>query len=461
MKALSGFLADWFSSTRLDEIPDGVRRRARLAIADAIGVGIAASQSDAGGPYCYYGEFRAAGSGATLLTGGEAEASEAALVNGGLIHSLEFDDTHTASIIHGSSVVLPAALALAECNGLSGGEFMRVYSVGYEMLIRIGLAAPGELQDRGFQVTSLAGAMVASGMAATVMGLSKHQCVDAIGISLSQAAGSMEFLSNGSSVKSLHPGWAAHSGIKAAQFAQAGITGPASAFEGRYGYFSLFASSDGREAADRVAGVSGKWHIEEIATKFYPCCHYIHPFLEAAGILRARRIEPADVERVVLFVAEGAAAVICDPWETKLRPPTSHAMRWSLPMCFANMFLTGAAGLDMFEKPPDRLAQEFANRIAWKPFLETSFPRRFDALVHCHLADGETIEIHIDDALGNASRPPAEADIWEKFDANLRLSDGHDAGVLRSMFENLEDMASLEPLSRALRAGFTRQMGLI
>jgi len=81
------------------------------------------------------------------------------------------------------------------------------------LLIRMGLAAPGTFQARGFQVTSVAGTLVAALVAAELWNLDDDKCVMAMGIALSQASGVFEFLTNASSVKSLHPGWAAHAGI--------------------------------------------------------------------------------------------------------------------------------------------------------------------------------------------------------------------------------------------------------
>ncbi|MBI2616318.1 MAG: MmgE/PrpD family protein, partial [Gemmatimonadetes bacterium] len=121
--------------------------------------------------------------------------------------------------------------------------------------------------------------------------------VGALGIALSQASGVMEFLTNGSSVKSLHPGWAAHGGVVAALLARSGMTGPETSLEGRHGLFRQFAADD--KAPERFRALIGdigrKWHLPDAAYKFYPCCHYLHPFIEAAGILAERgvRAEPA------------------------------------------------------------------------------------------------------------------------------------------------------------------------
>ena len=90
-------------------VPVEVMASARLHMLDAVGVGLAASALDQGAAYR---NLASGNNGAiTVLTGARvSNAAEAALINGGLIHSLEYDDTHTASIVHGSSVLAPAAL---------------------------------------------------------------------------------------------------------------------------------------------------------------------------------------------------------------------------------------------------------------------------------------------------------------------------------------------------------------
>jgi 2-methylcitrate dehydratase PrpD len=86
-----------------------------------------------------------------------AAPADAALVNGGLMHSLEFDDTHTGSIIHGSSVVASAALAMAQAHNSTGAAMLGAYVRGWEALARMGLAAPGGFHAQGFQASSVAG----------------------------------------------------------------------------------------------------------------------------------------------------------------------------------------------------------------------------------------------------------------------------------------------------------------
>ena len=91
----------------------------------------------------------------------------------------------------------------AESVGANGDDLLVAYIKGWEVLIRAGLAAPGQFQAQGFQITSVGGTLGAALVAAELFRLDDAQSVDAVGIALSQASGVFEFLTNGSSVKSV------------------------------------------------------------------------------------------------------------------------------------------------------------------------------------------------------------------------------------------------------------------
>ena len=432
-------------------LPEEVITAARLHFVDAIGVGLAAAGSPIGAAYRTYAAEIAKGGPATVFgqsTG--AAAADAAMINGGLIHSLEFDDTHTASIAHGSAVLAPAALAVAEAQNASGAALLGAYARGWEVLIRFGLAAPNGFHAKGFMSTSVTGALVSALISAELMGLDEDRTVAAIGIALSQASGVMEFLTNGSSVKSLHPGWAAHGGVVAAMLARAGMTGPETSLDGKHGLFRQFT---GDEAAagrfrDSIATLGRDWHLPKAAYKFYPCCHYLHPFIEAAGKLAERGVRTDDVERILCRVPQGEAAVICEPWETKQSPATGHAARWSLPITVAARLVEGKVDLATFEKPATDAVRTLARRISWEPLPGARFPERFEAELICETRRGKTETIRLDDVFGNHTRPPGEEVVLAKFRANaarLLTADGVESLVRAA------ELLDLAALSRALR----------
>jgi 2-methylcitrate dehydratase PrpD len=436
-------------------LPDVVARAAALHFTDALGVGLAAAGASVGATYREAARELAQGGPATvfgLATG--ASAGNAALINGGMMHCLEFDDTHTGSIMHGSSVVAAAALASAEVNYASGAALLGAYARGWEALVRIGLAAPGQFHAKGFQATSIAGTFAAALVAAELGGLSEDQTVAALGIALSQSSGVMEFLSNGSSVKSLHSGWAAHSGVIAALFARTGMTSPETSFEGRWGLFRQFTDND--FAADRMQALLGdighKCHLQDAAFKFYPCCHYLHPFIEAAGILAARGVRASDVKAIVCEVPAGAAPVICEPWDHVLNPANGHAARWSLPIVVAARLVEGKVDLATFETSASAAVRALAQRVRWIPLANARFPERFEAVITCELHSGESQSVRIDDVDGNHTRPPVTARVMEKFRSNAaRTLVSSAVEALARACENLVAAPDIRALSGALR----------
>lgn len=436
------------------DLPDDVRETAKLHLLDVLGVGMAASAASIGASYrAYSSGLTATGRSSILGRDGGFSASDAVLVNGGLIHSLEFDDTHTGSIVHGSSVLAATALAVGEMTGATGEAVLKAYVHWYEVLIRIGLAAAGSFQDRGFQLTSVGGALCAAGIAAALEGLSEDAAVHALGIALSQASGVFEFLSNGSSVKSLHPGWAAHSGVTAAQLARAEMTGPETSLEGRFGLFATF--SEDRGAAVRLdealETLGSEWHFRDVAFKFYPCCHYIHPFIEAAEKLVADGVRPEMIKQIDFRVPRGAAGIICEPWTDK-QSARGHAMRWSLPAVVAVRLADGILEADTFEHTPSPEARALAQRMTWQPLSRTAFPVRFEAEIDCRTTDGRSCSVRIEDAYGNHSRPPTADAVKRKFRDNMRAARGEgSADLLMNAIECLDAAPSLDDFSAALR----------
>ena len=156
--------------------------------------------------------------------------------NGMLSHGMDYDDTHTTATLHPSCVIVPTALAVGEATGASGAEVLAAAIVGFEVVARLGLLASREFQNRGFHPTSVLGVFGAVATVSRLMGVSAVVGRNATGLAGSMASGLMEYLSDGSSAKQVHPGWAAQAAVTAVRLAQAGATGPARVLEGTAGY---------------------------------------------------------------------------------------------------------------------------------------------------------------------------------------------------------------------------------
>ena len=441
----AGIIADFAARTMRDGVPQEVLNAARLHFLDAIGVGIAASTVADNATWSQ----AATSGGASLLGGGAAEAGAAAMINGALIHALEYDDTHIGSVVHGSAVAAPLALAVSQLCAASGRDLIRAYIITWEVAIRIGLAGPGAFQEKGFQVTSVGGAIGAAAAAAQILGLDRQQTICAIGIAGGQASGTLAFLADGAMSKALNPGWAARTGIEAARLALAGMTGPATVLESRFGVMSNFGHG-ASQLDDNLSNLGNDWFLREAAFKLYPCCHYIHPFLETVEQIMAEGVTAADIVDLTAFVPPPAAPLVCEPWERRQEPASGYDGKWGLAYCMALMFLHGRVDVASFETPPLADVISLARKMTWQPMQNHGFPKRFAAQIDVRTAQG-TVSAGVPQVRGAPDRPVDRSDIVAKFTGNAsRRLDAARVQQLMDIILNIDMMADTEDLQGLL-----------
>ena len=126
-------LAEFAASTQLSDISAPARERARWVIADSIPVIAAGMQQPEMQAYVAK-QLADAGPGTAWVigTGKRAGALDAALLNGTAGTWLELDEGNLFAKGHPGIQVVPAAVALAQVSGYSGGEVLRAVALGYE-----------------------------------------------------------------------------------------------------------------------------------------------------------------------------------------------------------------------------------------------------------------------------------------------------------------------------------------
>ena len=235
-KELAVVAARWLARLDFSNVPDDVIAHAKLRLLDVLGVSLAASATGYG-RVIRTAVTRLGGAGDSPLLGfGDRVAPVwAAFGNGALAHALIYDDTHNETIVHPSSPVASAALAVAGSTRTGGAGVLLAFIGATELMCRIGLAAVGRFHRAGFQPTAILGPFGAALAASRLYGLDEAQTVHALGNTGSFASGIVESWADGTWTQLLHPGWAAHSGVAAAVLAQSGWSGPSSVLEGRFG----------------------------------------------------------------------------------------------------------------------------------------------------------------------------------------------------------------------------------
>ncbi|HEY6781531.1 MAG TPA: MmgE/PrpD family protein, partial [Thermoleophilaceae bacterium] len=128
-------LARFATGLEFEDLPDEVVEQTKLHVLDVLGCGLAASARELGDQARSWAidDWTPLGRAAQLLGhGGPAAASEAALANGMLCHALDYDDTHPEALVHPSTVIVPAALAVAQAHGATGPELLTAIVAGTE-----------------------------------------------------------------------------------------------------------------------------------------------------------------------------------------------------------------------------------------------------------------------------------------------------------------------------------------
>lgn len=272
MENMTEKFADFCEQLRYEDLPHDVIKRTKLLILDTVGI-IIRARHDAESTSSLVSAIEklemSNGSCQVFSDNKSYSPSAAALLNGTLAHSLDFDDTHAEASLHSSAPILAAALAAAEMNKSSGQQLITACVVGYEIQIRLGLAGGSSSHyKKGFHPTATCGIFGAAAAAGYLMGLTKEQYISAFGIALSQSAGSMQFLTDGAWTKRSHVGQAAQNGLSCAIMASEGFKGPSKAFEGQWGYFHSYASGGDLEKA--IDGLGKKFETLNLGVKPYP-----------------------------------------------------------------------------------------------------------------------------------------------------------------------------------------------
>jgi 2-methylcitrate dehydratase PrpD len=418
--------AAFVASLRFDDLPAHVVLAAQRHMLDTLGVAIR-GRAHANAQHALAAMSSvdgAAGRVAIWGSGARCSAPYAALVNGVAAHVLDYDDTHTDAIVHGSAILAPVVMALGEHLERHGRDAITAFVAGWEVAARIGLAARGSFHARGFHTTAIAGVFGAAAAAASMLRLGAAQTTHALGLAASEAAGINEYLSNGSSAKSLHAGWSAHAGLLAATLASAGMTGPASVFEGRDGLLRTHGERDTCDV-DALAGDLGeRWETTRVSIKPYPCCHFAHAFVDCIPGLARQGTTAANVASLECVVPDIEVPLICEPLAAKQRPATPYAAKFSLPFLLAARLVDGRVGHDTFA--PDNLSREdllaIASRVRYRRARpdETRFPATFPGWVEATLTDGRRIVERIDVNAGHPEHPlPGDA-LEAKFVDNVR-----------------------------------------
>ena len=235
--SISRQLAEYVTVMEADGLPAAVVDKTKQIILDTIGCMLAGSRDRVGAIISAHARDQGKAGPCTVFGYVDERAAEdAALANGTTAHVLELDDGHRPSDNHLASVVVPAAVAMAQALGSSGPDLILATVLGYDVMGRVGEAVLLPRQRQHFHGTGTTGVFGAAAAAGKLLALDQDQLVNALGIAGDGASSLSEYRSSGADCKPLHAGRAAQGGITAALLAAGGFQGPLAVFEGQHGF---------------------------------------------------------------------------------------------------------------------------------------------------------------------------------------------------------------------------------
>ena len=448
---LTAHLASLAAGLDAAAIPSSTVERTKLLVADHVGVSLRgfdeawtrivrdAALAEGAAPV------------AALYDGSATSVRNAALVNGTAGHALELDDTHDRSLTHPGTVVIPAAIAMAQQARSTGRELLTAIVAGYEVQGRIGMHIGQAMIERGVHPTASLGVFGAAAAAGRLLRLDVDAMTSAFGIAASMSAGLMQFSQDpqGTMVKRLYGGLPAERGVLAAQLAASGYTGPRESIEGRFGV--------ARVLADRAIAAldenSGGFVVDEISVKLYACCRNFHALIDAALWCMARA--PFSVDDIERVEVRGPRAMIEHHLEA--RPRSTMAAQYSLPFTTAVALLGDASDPSWFgdASRDDAALLALVDKVV--PFhdeaFQRAFPAHFGGAMTIVARDGSRIEHRVLDSKGTAAQPADRAMLHAKFAAMTatRLVDVERQRLLEAI-DALDGTMSIDALIVALRA---------
>ena len=294
------FVADADFST----ISEKTLSNAKLHILDTLGVALAGVSTPAAGIAIDYCKKLGASAQASIWgTKAKASVSTVAFANGLLAHALDYDDWDAfIHVGHPSSMIVGAALTLAESIGASAKDLLKAYVLGMEVICKLAANSPN-LQDRGFHSTPVFGSLGAAVACGSLLKLDAAKLKAALGIAASAASGIHR--QQGSMVKPFHAGNSARNGAEAALLAAAGFTADAAIFEAPRGFCDTFFGKDTCHYEKMIENLGKPYFLESpgMGLKWHPCS--APQFLAADAALQLtheHKINFADVVKIEVSI---------------------------------------------------------------------------------------------------------------------------------------------------------------
>jgi 2-methylcitrate dehydratase PrpD len=445
-------LAGWVSSLTLAAIPLEVQAHAKLCLLDGLGCALYGAQLEWGRIGAGVAAVLAPGGVATLWGHpNRAGAAAAALANGTALHGFELDDVHVRSMFHPGAVVLPAVLALAETEALSGATLLTSIVAGYEVGIRTGTCTGIPHGARGYHATGTVGCVASAAGAGNLLGLDPERTANALGIGGTQAAG-LYCARTGAMTKRLHAGHAAQAGVIAGLLARDGFTGSQDVLEAPFGGF-MSTLTENADLNQLTEGLGETWETALVGFKIHAACASAHTIIDGLDALMQQGLTAENFDALTIHMTAKAARNV--GWA--YRPNGVVAAQMNGYYAAASQLRDGQVFAEQYADDkladPATLALIERMHIVHDPALDAGgTAKRHASRIEASLKSGETLTVFTEQRRGSSQRPLTQDELIRKFRLlTANVLDENETDELQRLVLSIETLPDITALSRLLQ----------
>ena len=411
-------LSTYMSEASGRALPDEVAEKAKHHILDTFAAMISGSELRPGRAAIEFARTYGGKEVATVVAASTVCGPiEAALANGVLAHSDETDDSHGPSRSHPGVSVVPAALAAGEQFGISGTQFLRAVTLGYDIGTRItmSLGGPGYQAATHRSTHGTAAAIGAGAAAGCAASLNAQQMRFLLDYSAQQTSGIGAWSRDAEHMEKafLFGGKPAAGAVTAAMLVRSGWTGVDDIFSGPDNFFEAFAPREnGVVKADPsvlVEKLGERYEITRTNIKKWTVGSPIQAPLDAlAGFFKQRSFTADDVQKVVVRIASDEANTVSN------RNMPDICVEHMVAVMLLDKTVTFRSVHDQARmKDPAVLRQRAKVQVVADPRIDARRPRR-EAIVEVTLADGTLLSEWVRDVRGTAENPMTREEVVAK-----------------------------------------------
>src|ERR1700682_5139231 len=342
---------------------------------------------------------------------------EAAFANGILAHADETDDSHGPSRSHPGVSVVPAAFASGEQFGISGAQFLRAVTLGYDVGPRITMSMGGpSYQANTHRSTHGTVAGFAAGAAAgCAANLNAQQMRYLLDYTAQQTSGIGAWSRDAEHMEKafLFGGKPAAGAVLAASLIRSGWSGVDDVFSGPDNFFEALAPRENgvikADPSTLIDKLGERYEITRTNIKKWTVGSPIQAPLDAlAGFFKQRSFSADDVQKVVVRIATDEANTVSN------RDMPDICMQHMLAIMLLDKTVTFRSVHDKPRmKDPAVLRQRAKVEVLADPRIDARRPRR-EAIVELTLADGTQLNEWVRDVRGTADNPMTRNEVVDK-----------------------------------------------